>query len=88
MLYDGKRFPEEQKQQLKELLSETINFVYDTENKRNLISRIIGRSIDRTKISVEEKIGVAHIDYEGISPAELTRIRLAQQLSQVLIIKQ
>lgn len=88
MLYDGKRFPEEQKQQLKELLSETINFVYDTENKRNLISRIIGRSIDRTRISVEEKIGVAHIDYEGISPAELTRIRLAQQLSQVLIIKQ
>ena len=67
--------PKEQKEDLYKLMAERIGFVYDSDNKRVLISRVLGRDIDRNLINIEEKIGVAHIlilSISVISPSILT----------------
>ena len=68
MLNDGTFFPEEQKELLHKLMSESIGFVYYSENKRVLISRVLGKTIERDKINIEDKIGVAHIKMERATP--------------------
>ena len=88
MLNDGSYFPDEQKEQLNRMMSENIAFVYGTDNKRTLISRVLGKTVDRNKISIEEKIGVAHIPIDGLLPYILTRIRLAQQFARIVITDQ
>lgn len=88
MLNDGSYFPDEQKEQLNRMMSENIAFVYGTDNKRTLISRVLGKTVDRNKISIEEKIGVAHIPMDGLPPYILTRIRLAQQFARIVITDQ
>ena len=66
-------------------MSEFIGFVYYSEDKRVLISRVLGRDIDRNLIRIEEKIGVAHAPLENASPNMLNRVRLAQEFSELLI---
>lgn len=85
LLSDGTVFPKEQKEDLHRLMEERINFVFDSDNKRVLISRILGRDIDRNRINIEEKIGVAHIPLKKASSDMKTRVRLAQQFSRLLI---
>lgn len=88
LLRDGAIFPEEKRSEVYKMMAEQINFVFDTADKKILISRILGKSIDRRSISIEEKIGVAHIPISDPTPTLINRIRLAQQFSQVQIIKQ
>jgi tRNA U34 5-carboxymethylaminomethyl modifying GTPase MnmE/TrmE len=86
-LDDGKKFPEEQKMQLHRLMSEFVGFVYYAEDEKVFISRVMGKSIDRKQINVEDKIGVAHIPIDDSDPNILNRARLAQQLTQLVITK-
>lgn len=86
-LDDGKRFPDEQKIQLHRMMSESIGFVYSSEDRKIYISRVMGKGIDRKKITIEEKIGVAHVPIADASPNLLNRARLAQQLTQLVITK-
>lgn len=88
MLRDGVVFPEEECNKLRESMSEGIHFVYETENKQILISSILGASIDKSQIEIDEKIGVAHIPLKNPTPNMLNRVRLAQQLSGIQIIDQ
>ena len=84
-LDDGRKFPEEHKLQLQRLMSEFIAFVYYSEDKRVFVSRIMGKSIERRQINVEDKIGVAHVPVPGDDPNIANRARLAQQLTQLVI---
>ena len=84
-LNDGKKFPEDNKIQLQRLMSEFIAFVYYSEDKRVFVSRIIGKSIERRQISVEDKIGVAHVPIPNDDPKMTKRARLAQQLTRLVI---
>lgn len=86
-LNDGVRFPEKETEDLRRLMGEKMAFVFFTEDKRALISRIIGKSISRDKIYIEKNIGVAHIEADNIPPNIINRIKLAQQLSKTLITK-
>jgi hypothetical protein len=61
LLNDGTVFPKEQRDGLYKLMAERIGFIYYSDSKKVLISRVIGRDIDRNRISIEEKIGVAHV---------------------------
>ena len=88
LLRDGTFFPREQKEELYKLMAERIGFIYDSENKKVLISRVLGRNIDRNRINIEEKIGVAHIPVSDASPNMKNRVRLAQQFSRLLIMKE
>lgn len=69
-------------------MAERIGFIYNSENKRVLISRVLGREIDRNQINIEEKIGVAHIPLGNATPNMKDRVRLAQQFSGLLIMKE
>ena len=86
-LNDGVRFPDKEKENLLKLMGEKIAFVFYDENPRVFISRIIGKSINYNNISVEGKIGVAHIRTDNVSANLYNRIRVAQQLTQLLITK-
>lgn len=88
MLRDGTVFPKEQRDELYKMMSERINFVYESDSKKVLISRILGKDIDRNQINIEEKIGVAHVPLNNATPSMVNRVRLAQQFSKVQIISQ
>ena len=88
LLNDGTVFPREQRDELYRLMSERIGFIYDSNNKKILISRVLGKDIDRNSISIEGKIGVAHVPLQDASPNTKNRVRLAQQLSRLLIMNQ
>lgn len=88
LLNDGTVFPKEQKEGLYRLMSEQIGFVYDSDNKRVLISRVLGREIARNQINIEDKIGVVHIPLGDASPNMKNRVRLAQQFSRLLIMNE
>lgn len=79
-------FPNEQRDELHKLMAEQINFVHENGNKKVLISRILGKKIE--SISIEAKIGVAHVSLEGATAYMINRVRLAQQFARVQIIKQ
>lgn len=88
LLRDGSVFPEEQRDKIYKIMGERIYFVHETNSKKLLISRILGRDIDRNCINIEEKIGVAHIPIEVVTPNIINKVQLAQQLSRVQIVKQ
>ena len=88
MLRDGTVFPKEQRDELYKMMSERINFVYESDSKKVLISRILGKDINRNQINIEEKIGVAHVPLNNATPSMVNRVRLAQQFSRVQIISQ
>lgn len=88
LLRDGTVFPKKQRDDIYKIMGERISFVYETNNKKVLISRIFGREINRNLINIEEKIGVAHIPLETATPSIINKVRLAQQFSKVQIIKQ
>lgn len=88
LLRDGSVFPEEQRDEIYKIMGERIYFIHETNSKKLLISRILGRDIDRNCINIEEKIGVAHIPIEVVTPNIINKVQLAQQLSKVQIVKQ
>ena len=85
LLNYGTVFPKEQCDGLYKLMAERIGFVYDSDSKKVLISRVIGKDIDRNDIRIEEKIGVAHVPLQDANPYIKSRVRLAQQFSRLLI---
>ena len=87
LLRDGDRFPNEQTESLYKLMSERINFIYETEDTRTLISRVLGKEIDRRRIRLENKVGVAYVPIVNETPNMICRVRLAQQFSKMQIIK-
>lgn len=81
-------FPDGWEKTLGSLMSEQIWNIYDTNNKKLLISRTLSNSCDLNKIDVEKKIGVAHVPYDSNDNKIRTRVRLAQQFTELLILNQ
>lgn len=73
--------PERIKNELERLLGENIWFVVDTGNQMSILSQAIGRGCDRNDISVEWKLKVAHVPIDDLDNVTLARIKLAQQLT-------
>ena len=88
LLKDDTFFSEEQKDRVHNIISEHISFVYDSDDKSILITRVLESDIDRNLININEEIGVAYIPLGKATLDVKNRVRLAQQLSQLLIINQ
>jgi len=88
VLRSGTVFPNEQWMKLNKLMSERIFFVLETENKRGLIFKILGKKISYNQIYIEEKINVAHVPLVDAVPDLIQRARLAQQVAKVQIVNQ
>lgn len=76
-------FTEELKEDLYNLMDERIWFAEESNNKKVFISKAL--RIDKNKINIEEKIGVAHIHLGSVTPNMEIKERLAQQLAELLI---
>lgn len=87
MLREGVTFPQEQSEALHKLMAECIDYVSETDNKRILISNILGREIDRRRIKLDKKLGVAYVPIITETPSIISKVRLAQQFSRIQIIK-
>lgn len=88
LINEGTVFPKEETDALCNLIGNKIDFVYDSEDMRVLISRILGGEIDMNRINVDKKMGVAHITLGDVTNSTENRIRLAQQFSELLILKE
>ncbi len=88
LINEGTVFPKEETDALCNLIGNKIDFVYDSEDMRVLISRILGGEIDMNRINVDKKMGVAHITLGDVTNSMENRIRLAQQFSELLILKE
>ncbi len=91
VLEDGKRFPDDTTKALSHLLKEPIWFVFYKDNLKSMLSQAIGRGCDRNTISIQNINGVSRIAHiPSISTLDAStnnRIRLAQQLTELLIMK-
>ena len=91
VLEDGKRFPDDAKKALSRLLKEPVWFVFYKENKKSMLSQAIGRGCDRNTIRIQKIDNVpriAHIpSMDTLDTSTNNRIRLAQQLTELLIMK-
>ena len=83
VLNNGVRIPKEEYKKLYLLINEKIIYTFFSENKKILISRVLGSSVNRSNINIEEKIGVAHIKLKNSNSSN--KINMAQQLTKILI---
>ena len=85
---DTWRLPYYLKNELKNLMDENIAYIHERNNKYNLLMAVFGDSVPfRNLIDIDEKNGVAHISIEDDSPVIIQKVRLAQQLSELIITK-
>lgn len=87
LLSDGIRFPDEERERLISIMSEQIIFNYGSPSNKVLISRVLGKDVDRRKIHIEKKINVAHVPLKEKTPEMERKICLAQQLSGLSIME-
>lgn len=87
----GKRFPDDTTKALYRLLKERVWFVFYKDNLKSMLYQAIGKGCDRNTISIQSIDGVpriAHIPSIGtLDVSTKNRIRLAQQLTELLIMK-
>lgn len=80
-------FPEDLRRNLEKMLGEKVWFVKNTRNKISILSQAIGRDCDPAKIGIESDIQVAHVPVEELNAVGISRIRLAQQLTELHVMK-
>ena len=80
-------FPGPVRDGLERMLGEQIWFVINTGNRFSVLTQAIGRDCDRSKISIEDKIRVAHVPLDDLSAVGKARVRLAQQLTGLHVMR-
>lgn len=80
-------FPEDLRRNLEKMLGEKVWFVKNTRNKISILSQAIGRDCDPAKIGIESDIKVAHVPVGELDAVGISRIRLAQQLTKLHVMK-
>ena len=87
----GKRFPDDAKKFLSDLLKEKVWFGFSTESNISLISQAIGRGISRENIRIEkvnQEDRIVHLKTNvGLDSMSKNRVRLAQQLTGLIFMK-
>lgn len=91
VLGDGKRFPEDAVKSLRNILKERVWFIFQNENLESVLSQAVGKGADRDSIKIQkiqERPRIAHIPtIDTEDPDTKIRIRMAQQLTGLLIMK-
>ena len=85
MLKDNTSFPVEKWKSLRSLMGEHLSSVFEANSNWLIVGRVMGKYFDRTRIRIEDKIGVAHIYGPSLTQYETNRIRLAQQFTKLAI---
>ena len=80
-------FPMDVRKKLEEMLGEKVWFVINTRNQASILAQAIGRDCDRSRVSIEREIQVAHVPMGDLDAVGISRIRLAQQLTELHVMK-
>ena len=80
-------FPKDMRKDLEKLLGEEVWFLANTRNKASILAQAIGHDCDRSGISIESKPQVAYVPVGQLGAVGISRIRLAQQLTEIQIFK-
>lgn len=83
VLNNGRVMPKEESKKLSLLVNERIVYVCFTDDKKMLITKILGNIINKENIIIKEN-GEAHIQIEEI---DIINIKLAQQITKIFIQK-
>ena len=87
LIEPGFTFPENVQNSLERLLEEKICFIVDTKRKFSLLAQAIGKNCDRHEIGVEKKLPVVHVPFDELDNRTKTRVKLAQQLTEIHIMR-
>jgi GTP-binding protein EngB required for normal cell division len=91
VLEDGKRFPNDARKALSYILKEQVWFVFNTNNLKSILTQAIGKGCDKDSIRIQcinNEPRIAHISNIDVLDANtFNRVRLAQQLTELLIMK-
>ena len=91
VLEDGKRFPDDAKRNISYLLKEQVWFVFNTNNLKSILVQAIGKMVKKEDVNIQyidNEPRIAHIsNLDDLGGNSLNRIRLAQQLTELLIMK-
>lgn len=91
VLEDGKRFPDDARKALSYILKEQVWFVFNTNNLKSILTQAIGKGCDKDSIRIQyinDEPRIAHISNIDVLDANtFNRVRLAQQLTELLIMK-
>ena len=91
VLEDGKRFPDDAKRNISYLLKEQVWFVFNTNNLKSILVQAIGKMVKKEDVNIQyidNEPRIAHIsNLDDLGGNSLNRIRLAQQLTGLLIMK-
>ena len=83
VLNNGRVMPKEESKKLSSLVNERVVYVCFTDDKKMLITKILGNIINKENIIIKEN-GEAHIQIEEI---DIINIKLAQQITKIFIQK-
>lgn len=81
------KFPMDTRKDIENLLGERIWFVLDTGNRVSILKQAIGRDCDPRRIRIEKDIQIAHLPVGELDAVGHYRIRLAQQLTELHVMK-
>ncbi|MCI8514437.1 MAG: GTPase [Lachnospiraceae bacterium] len=91
VLEDGERFPEDASRALRFLLKENVWFIFEKDHVKSMLAQAIGRGCDRNTIRIQSVHGVSRIAHipslDSVDAGTKNRIRLAQQITELLIMK-
>ena len=91
VLEDGKRFPNDARKALSYILKEKVWFVFNTNNLKSILTQAIGKGCDKDSIRIQyinDEPRIAHIpNIDELDAITVNRVRLAQQLTELLIMK-
>ena len=91
VLDDGKRFPNDARKELSYLLKEQVWFIFNTNNLKSILTQAIGRGCEKDSIRIQfinDEPRIARIsNFDALDANTYNRVRLAQQLTELLIMK-
>lgn len=91
VLEDGKRFPNDARKELSYILKEQVWFIFNTNNLKSILIQAIGKRCDKNLIRIQyinDEPRISHIEnIDFLDANTFNRVRLAQQLTELLIMK-
>lgn len=91
LLENGERFPDDARKDLSCLLNESVWFVFNRNNLKSILTQAIGKGCQKDDIKIQyidNHPRIAHIlTLDELDCKTLIRVRLAQQLTELLIME-
>ncbi len=83
----GITIPEDVRKDLEKLLGEEVRYAINTPNKASILVQTIGRDCKQRQVRIEPDIQAAQVPVDDVDAVAVSRIRLAQQLTELYVMK-